>query len=135
MPINCLIIDDEPLARRLLATLCEKIPQLNVIAQCANAIEAQTNMQRHHIDLLLLDIQMPDLTGLQFLQSIPNPPLTIFTTAYSEYALQGFELDVVDYLVKPIAFDRFFKAINKVIRRLQTSQNFPQTPFESSRER
>ncbi len=128
MKVNCLIVDDEPLARKLLAAYVEKIPQLQLIGQCANALEAQLFLEENEqpVDLLLLDIQMPDLTGLDFLKSIPKQPLTIFTTAYSEYALQGFELNALDYLVKPIAFDRFFKAIHKAIKQLRLEKNAKQ---------
>ena len=116
---QCLIVDDEPLARKLIANYVEKIPNLRIAAQCANAMEAQSCLQNNDIDILFLDIQMPDLSGIDFLKSIPQKPLTIFTTAYSEYALQGFELDVIDYLVKPIAFDRFFQAVQKAFNRIE----------------
>src|SRR5215217_4602663 len=112
MTINCLIVDDELLARRLLADYVSKIPELNLVAACASAMEAQSQLQKQRIDLLFLDIQMPDVTGLSFLRSLQNRPVTILTTAYTEYALQGYELFVLDYLLKPISFERFFQAVS-----------------------
>lgn len=113
MTINCLIVDDELLARRLLTDYLSKIPELNLVAACASAMEAQGYLQKNHIDLLFLDIQMPDITGLSLLRSLQNKPVTIFTTAYTEYALQGYELFVLDYLLKPISFERFFQAASR----------------------
>lgn len=111
MTLNCLIVDDELLARRLLSDYVGKIPGLNLIATCASAMEAQSFLLKQRIDLLFLDIQMPDVTGISLLRSLPNKPVTIFTTAYAEYAIQGYELFVLDYLLKPISFDRFFQAV------------------------
>lgn len=121
---KCLIVDDEKLARELLESYVRKIPYLEVAGMCGTAIEAMKALQSGDIDIMLLDIQMPDLTGLELLKMIKNPPMTILTTAYSEYALEGFELDVVDYLVKPIEFERFFKAISKCMDRAE--QQTPQ---------
>ena len=112
--INCLIIDDEELARNLVENYANRLPNLNVIGKCADPLEAMQILQEQNIDLLFLDIQMPNLTGIEFLKSIPNKPYVIFTTAYKEYALEGYELDVVDYLLKPFRFERFFQAVNKV---------------------
>lgn len=111
--MNVLLVDDEPLALDVLETFVSRLPDLNLIARCANALEADQALRDHDIDLMFLDIQMPQLTGIDFLKSLRNPPMVIFTTAYREYALQGFELDALDYLLKPIGFDRFIKAINK----------------------
>ncbi|CAG4999985.1 Sensory transduction protein LytR [Dyadobacter sp. CECT 9275] len=111
--ISCLIVDDEVLARRLLADYVNKIPSLHLAGTCASALEAQVVLQQRQVDLLFLDIQMPDLTGISFLQSLSSRPVTIFTTAYTEYAIKGFELSVLDYLVKPISFERFFQAVSK----------------------
>ncbi len=113
--IKCLIIDDEPLAIMLIEKHVSQIPQLEIIASCQNALEAFEILKKEPIDLLFLDIQMPVLTGLEFAKSLQHPPSIIFTTAYREYALESYELNVVDYLLKPITFTRFFKAINKYL--------------------
>ncbi|MEG0949337.1 MAG: LytTR family DNA-binding domain-containing protein [Bacteroidales bacterium] len=112
-----LIVDDEFLARKLLAGYVSKIDSLELVASCANAFEAMTYLQREQIDILLLDIHMPDITGLELVRSMKNMPAVIFTTAYSEYAIDSYELGAVDYLLKPIGFPRFFQAINKAIEK------------------
>jgi DNA-binding LytR/AlgR family response regulator len=122
MTINCLVVDDELLARRLLSDYISKIPILTLVAACSSAMEAQAFLQNQQIDLLFLDIQMPDLTGTAFLQSLPHKPPTIFTTAYTEYAIKGYELSVLDYLVKPISFERFFQAVNRALDYLSQIQ-------------
>ncbi len=111
--MNCLIIDDEPLARQHIKDMAEQIDFLEIIQTCATALEANTYITENTIDLIFLDINMPYLSGLEFLEQIENPSLCIFTTAYSEYALEGFRLQAVDYLLKPIAFNRFYQAVNK----------------------
>lgn len=111
--MTCLIIDDEQLARNLLAAYATRLPHLTVLQKCKNALEAQAFLAQQTVDLLLLDIQMPKLTGIHFLRQLQQPPKVIFTTAYSQYALEGYELEVVDYLLKPISFERFEKAIEK----------------------
>jgi DNA-binding LytR/AlgR family response regulator len=111
--IRCLIIDDEPPAREIIRRYVQEIPTLQLMGECANAIQALTALQQHAVDLLFLDIRMPQLNGTDFIKTLKNPPKVIFTTAFSEYALEGYELDVVDYLMKPIRFDRFLKAVNK----------------------
>lgn len=116
MTIRCLIVDDEPLAIRLLQTHIAQLPYFEVAGTCGNAVEALEILSRQAIDLLFLDIRMPRLSGLELLKTLQKPPRTILTTAYREYALDGFELDVVDYLLKPVTFDRFFKSVEKYLR-------------------
>ncbi len=113
MKTKCLIVDDEPLAIEVIENHISQFDNLEVVATSRNAIKAFEILENEDIDLLFLDIQMPKLTGIDFLKSINNPPKVIFTTAYIDYALEGYELDVLDYLVKPISFQRFLKAINK----------------------
>ena len=124
--INTIIVDDEPLALDVLETYIEQIPELNLVKRCQNALEANDALKNNDIDLMFLDIQMPQLTGIDFLKTLTNPPLVIFTTAYPNYALEGFELDALDYLLKPISLERFMKAVNKAqdqinLQRGQTS--------------
>lgn len=115
--LKVLIIDDEYHARKLLSEYVSKLPFLDLIGTAANVFEAMNVLQKEKVDILLSDIQMPEITGLEFARSLRNLPSIIFTTAYSEYAVESYELDVVDYLLKPIAFPRFLQAINKVIDR------------------
>jgi len=112
---NCLIIDDEPIAIRVIKKHLEAFPGFHVVAECNNAIEAMPVLSKEKIDLLFCDIQMPQITGVDFIRSLSHPPKVILTTAYREYALEAFELNVVDYLLKPISFERFTKAINKFL--------------------
>ncbi len=123
MTINCIIVDDEQYARKLLAGYIEKIPNLNLIKQCRNSFEAMQALQESKIDLMFLDIQMPDLTGVEFLKTLKHKPIVIFTTAYQEYALEGYELDVIDYMLKPISFERFIQGVNKAIEMVQLKNN------------
>jgi DNA-binding LytR/AlgR family response regulator len=125
--IDCLIVDDEELARTLIETYIQRIPHLNVVAKCANPLEAMEALQQHSVDLMFLDIQMPELTGVEFLKTLTQKPLVIFTTAYKEYALEGYELDVVDYLLKPFRFERFLQAIHKAGKLLKDTE-FPTAP-------
>jgi DNA-binding LytR/AlgR family response regulator len=111
--INCLVVDDEPIAREGILEYIRQIDYLNPVAQCKSAAEAAGLLQKNKIDLVFIDIQMPKLSGIEFVKALADPPLVIFTTAYSEYALEGFELDVVDYLLKPISFARFLKSAEK----------------------
>ncbi|MFU8844828.1 MAG: LytR/AlgR family response regulator transcription factor [Bacteroidales bacterium] len=115
MKIRCLIVDDEQYARKLLADYIIKLPALELIAQCRNSMEAMHWLHNDKIDLMFLDIQMPDLTGIELLKSLSSKPVIIFTTAFSEYAVEGYQLDVIDYMVKPIAFERFVQGVNKAI--------------------
>lgn len=119
---KCLIVDDETLAQELLENHISKIPELTLIGKCHTAIEAMTFLKKEKVDILFLDIEMPDLTGIEFLKSLSNPPLTVFTTAYSEYALEGFELEAIDYLLKPITFNRFFKTATRLLKVLTKHQ-------------
>ncbi|SEE18987.1 DNA-binding response regulator, LytR/AlgR family [Tenacibaculum sp. MAR_2010_89] len=116
MKIKCLLVDDEPLAIKLIENHISKIDSLQVVATCNNAIKAFEILSTQEIDLLFLDIKMPNITGIDFLKTIKNPPKTIFTTAYRDYAIESYDLDVVDYLLKPITFERFFKSIDKFLR-------------------
>lgn len=111
--MNCIAVDDEPLALNLIENFINKVPFLNLKAKCKSAFEAIELLENQKIDLIFLDIHMPDLSGIDFVKNTPNVPMVIFTTAYDNHALEGFELDVIDYLVKPIPFNRFIKAANK----------------------
>jgi len=117
MNTRCIIVDDEPLAIKLIKSHVSKFDFIDVVAECKNAIQAMDVLRKENIDLMFLDINMPKITGLEFLKSIPHPPYVIITTAYREHAIEGFDLDVVDYLLKPISFERFIKAINKFCER------------------
>lgn len=130
--INVIIVDDEPLAQDVLETYIEKIPELNLIQKCNNAFEANDALKKNDIDLMFLDIQMPQLTGTDFLRSLSKPPVVIFTTAYSNYAVDGFELNAIDYLLKPISMDRFLKAANKAIEQIALQRGGGNTPSAGS---
>lgn len=116
--MNVIIVDDEPLAQDVLETYIEKVPELKLVKKCNNAFEANEALKSNQIDLMFLDIQMPQLTGIDFLKTLSKPPLVIFTTAYSNYAIEGFELNALDYLLKPISVERFMKAVNKAVDQL-----------------
>ena len=125
MKISCIITDDEPIARKGLQGYVEKIPFLHLIDVCEDAIQLNNRLQENKPDLLFLDIEMPYLNGIDFLKSQSDPPKVILTTAYENFALQGYELDVLDYLLKPISFERFLKAVNKAseyFKSMNTSQ-------------
>lgn len=115
--INCLIVEDEPLAAELLKSYIAKVPDLALASHCDSAVDAFGVLQRQPIQLMFLDIQMPRLTGIELLKTLPHPPPVILTTAYREYAVESYDYDVLDYLVKPIQFDRFLKAIGKFYQR------------------
>jgi len=114
--IRCLIIDDEPPAREILKQHIGGVEALELTGSCKNAVEAISFLKQHPVDLLFLDIEMPQLLGTNFLRTLKNPPKVIFTTAYRKYAVEGFELDAVDYILKPISLERFLKAVNKVLQ-------------------
>ncbi len=128
MTLNCLIVDDEPLARQLLSDYVKKIPFLRLEKTCSSPIEAIEVLHNTPIDILFLDVQMPEITGIGLLKVLSKKPYVILTTAYSEYAIEGYELDVMDYLLKPITFERFFKAMEKASARLKLVQAPEQTP-------
>mgnify|MGYP001554751782 FL=1 len=124
MNIRCLIVDDEPLAVRLISSYIQQVPGLEIAGVCNNAIDAFTILREQKVDLLFLDIKMPKLSGTDFLRSISNAPKVIFITAYRDYALDGYELDIVDYLLKPVSFTRFMKAISKATKLISLDNNF-----------
>jgi DNA-binding LytR/AlgR family response regulator len=113
MKTKCLVIDDEPLARDLMRSHINKLENFEIVAECGDAMKAMQELRDKKVDLMFMDIQMPQITGIEFLRIIKNPPKVIITTAYREYALDGFALDVVDFLLKPITFERFLKSVNK----------------------
>ena len=118
MKLRCLLIDDEPPALKILASYISNINGLEIVAQCKNAIEALDILHQKTIDVIFLDIKMPKILGTEFLKNLSHPPKVIFVTAYRDYAVEGYELDAVDYLVKPVSFERFFKAITKLNRAI-----------------
>jgi DNA-binding LytR/AlgR family response regulator len=126
--LNYIIIDDEPLAHEVLEELCSMIPHIRLEKNCYDAMEAMQYLHEHAVDFMFLDINMPKLRGLDFLKTLPNPPKTIITTAYKEHAVEGFELNVVDYILKPFSFDRLLKAVNKV----SVTENIKSTIKEAS---
>jgi len=127
MKIKCLIIDDEPLAQRVIEKYAQDLPFLEIVGKCNQAVEAIEFLHQQQIDLMFLDINMPKLSGIDFLKTMKHTPLVIITTAYAEYALEGYELDVVDYLMKPFGFDRFVKAVHKAQDVLST-KNYQDEP-------
>jgi two-component system, LytTR family, response regulator len=127
MKINCIAVDDEPLALDIIKAYCLKVPFLNLLKTFSNAIDTLQYLRENTIDLMFLDIQMEELTGIQLLNSMHQKPFVILTTAYDNFALQGFDLDVVDYMLKPISFERFIKGVNKVTERMQKEASEPIT--------
>ena len=127
--MNCLAIDDEPLALNVIKDFCSKLECLNLVDTYTNAIDAIQVLENQDIDLMFLDINMPNINGLEFAKTMSNPPMIIFTTAFSEHALEAYDLNAIDYLVKPIPFDRFLKSVNKVqsLYKLQNSNQKPPT--------
>ncbi|WP_293710770.1 LytTR family DNA-binding domain-containing protein [uncultured Parabacteroides sp.] len=122
MKIKCIITDDEPMARKGLRGYIEKIEFLTLTGECEDAIQLNTMLKTQQVDLIFLDIEMPEMTGLELLSNLTNPPKVIIVSAYEQYALKGYEFEVVDYLLKPVSFDRFLKSANRVHDLLQTEQ-------------
>lgn len=120
-----MIVEDEPLARNLMIDYVRKVPSLNLVEACSSPLAVMDVLRNNSVDLLFLDVQMPELTGISLLKALKKRPLVILTTAYSEYALEGYELDVADYLLKPITFERFLKAVEKVTERLDKNATQP----------
>jgi DNA-binding LytR/AlgR family response regulator len=120
--IRCIAVDDEPLALEIITDFAKKVPFLQLVGTFQNAAEALRFLQEEKVDLLFLDIKMPDITGIQFMKSLKYPPMVVFTTAYGEYALEGFDLEVVDYLLKPVPFERFLRAATKALELRTMSQ-------------
>lgn len=129
--MNCIAIDDEPLALGLLTDNIGKVPFLNLVGTCDNAFEAMETMKEQAVDLVFIDIQMPGLTGLQFIASLEVRPLVIFITAYKQYAVESYDLDVVDYLVKPVALERFIKACNRAKKLFELKSVKHNAPVEN----
>ncbi|HEX6891209.1 MAG TPA: LytTR family DNA-binding domain-containing protein [Chryseolinea sp.] len=121
MAIKCIIVDDEPLAIEIVESYVKRIDQLELKGTFRNAVQAFAYLQQHSVDLIFLDIQMPKLSGIEFLKTLKNPPKVIFTTAFRDYAIDGFDLEVIDYLLKPIPFERFLKAVAKVMHQQSTA--------------
>jgi DNA-binding LytR/AlgR family response regulator len=130
--MKCIIIDDEPLAIEIMESYVSKVEQLKLEGTFRNAVSAFTFLQQNSVDLIFLDIQMPKLSGIDFLKTLKNPPKVIFTTAFRDYAIEGFELEVADYLLKPIPFERFLKAVAKVLHQPVTSHSPSNGKPESS---
>lgn len=131
--IKCIIIDDEPLAVVQLEKYVERVPFMECVASCNSASEALEALSRSSVDVMFVDINMPDINGMQLVRSLPDPPMVVFTTAYSEYAVEGFKVNAVDYLLKPIAFDDFLRAANKVngMYALRNAQTVPAEPAQA----
>jgi DNA-binding LytR/AlgR family response regulator len=126
--IRCIIVDDEPLAREVIERYLSNIRELELVRTCSNALEAFETLHTEQVDLVFLDISMPVISGLDFLRSLRKTPAVIITTAYPDFALQGYELDVVDYLVKPVSLERFMKAVNKAIDRIHVQSSSAAVP-------
>lgn len=139
--MKCIAIDDEPMALEIIQDYVKKSPWLTLKQSFRNAIQGLEYMQQNPVDLLFLDIHMPDLSGIQLLQAMRNPPMVIFTTAHADYALESYELEAIDYLLKPIRFERFLKAVNKAQEKYQAteqtsmSSSFPKSPIHQAEEK
>ena len=127
MKVKTIIVDDEPLARQVISQYAKDIPELEIVYACNNAMEANQILKEQQIDLMFLDVNMPRISGIDFLKNLQHPPLVILTTAYTDYAMEGYELNILDYLKKPFSFDRFFKAFQKAEEQLKLLDNKPVT--------
>ena len=132
MKFRCLLIDDEPPALKVLANYISNINGLEIAGQCKNALEALDVLHKKAVDVIFLDIKMPKILGTEFLKNLSHPPKVIFVTAYRDYAVEGYELDAVDYLVKPVSFERFFKAITKLNRVMDKETVAPATEYRAN---
>lgn len=130
--IKTLIVDDEPLALDVLETYVDQIPDLELVCKCSNALEANEFLTKNEVDLMFLDIEMPKLGGLEFLKILKDPPYIVITTAYPNYAVEGFELNVLDYMLKPISLERFMKCINKVREKIESGKARTQSTSNAS---
>jgi DNA-binding LytR/AlgR family response regulator len=133
MTINCLIADDEKLAREVMQNYLSKLHNLKLVAACTNGMEVYEALRKEKIDLLFLDIQMPQLTGIELLRMLKNSPPVIITSAYREFALEGYELNVIDYLLKPVSFERFLKAVDKYINTKAPGNIMPEPPIQATK--
>lgn len=123
MKLNCIIIDDEPLSQDVLEDFVKACPELNLVGICSDALEAGEVVKKEQVDLLFLDINMPKLSGIAFVKTLKEPPLVILVTAYPEYAIQGFEIEALDYLLKPVSFERFRTAVNRAVERFSAKES------------
>ena len=130
---TCIIVDDEPMARDVIRRYIEQVPMLTLEGEFGNAIDATIFLHQHPVDMIFLDIQMPQLTGTEFVRSLRKVPKVIFTTAHKEYAYEGFELDITDYLLKPVRFDRFLKAVNKALPQRNNDESDPVVAIDDTR--
>lgn len=128
--MNCIVVDDEPLARSGMQLLIKEVPMLNLIGEFSNVIDADNFLRNMSVDLIFMDIQMPNITGLEYLKMNTNRPMVVITTAYPQYAIDGFDLEVVDYLTKPIRFERFFKAVSKCLKIYDNNKQLHQMSQE-----
>jgi DNA-binding LytR/AlgR family response regulator len=135
MKLNCIITDDEPVALEILEDYARMVPYLNIVATCKDAMETFEALRNHKVDVLFMDIQMPEITGIDLIRSLKKPPFVVFTTAYPGFAIDGFELDAVDYLLKPISIDRFLRSVDKICSRYETQDKGADPAKQNSTEK